>query len=481
MIADRPCVLASLLLTATAAAQIIPGNLVLVRVGDGTAALTNASTAVFLDEYTAAGTFVQTIALPTATSGLHKPCTCSGTATSEGGLTQSADGRFLIVAGYGVAPGGASVASSASAAVNRVCARIGLDEAIDTTTALADAYSLNNVRGAASYSGLEFWTAGTASANNNPGVRFAANLGATSSIQLEANLLNVRRVDLWNGQVYCASASGTTHGISAVGSGLPTTSGQTIALLPGFPTASGPSPYDFWFANANTLYVADDRTNGSGGIQKWTLAAGTWTLQYTLAPGATVGCRGLSGSFANGTTTLFATTTSNLLVKVVDSGPAAVVQQIAAAATNTAWRGVRFVRSPASLTFLGSSCNTTYGFPFIGAGGGDPVIGNANFVLSADNTNPSGLVVFGVKAGAVLPVGVPLPGGPACLLIHVLPDVLASALADPFGSAQVALPIPYDGALGGAVIGVQAVVLDLALAFALPLGSTDAMQVVIGN
>lgn len=474
--------LAAVALATTAPAQITPGNLVAVRVGTGATALTNASTAVFLDEFTTGGTLVQSVPLPTAASGLHKPVTCSGTATSEGGLTQSADGRFLLLAGYGIAPGGASVASSASSSVNRVCARIGLDEAIDSTTALADAYSLNNFRSVASYSGLEFWTAGTASAGNNPGVRFAAALGATSSLQLEPNLTNVRRVDIWNGQLYCASAAGSAFGISAVGSGLPTTPNQTISLLPGFPTATGPSPYDFWFANDATLYVADDRTNGSGGIQKWANTGGSWTLQYTLAPGANLGCRGLSGSFAGGTTTLFATTTANALVRVVDAGPGSVVQTLATGAANTAWRGLRLVRTPASLTFVGQPCNTTAGPPFIGAAGGDPIIGNSTFVLAADNTPPLTLVLFAVKLGAVAPAGIPLPGAQACVLIHVLPDALAATLADGFGSAQVPLPIPFDGALGGTQIGVQAVVVDANLVgFSLPVGSTDALQIVIGN
>jgi len=47
------------------ASSITPGNLVIYRVGDGSAALGTAATAVFLDEYTPLGTLVQSIALPT--------------------------------------------------------------------------------------------------------------------------------------------------------------------------------------------------------------------------------------------------------------------------------------------------------------------------------------------------------------------------------------------------------------------------------
>ncbi|MBL8756198.1 MAG: hypothetical protein JNK15_23085 [Planctomycetes bacterium] len=480
MLRARSVVLFSCFLSSVTA-QISPGNVVVLRVGDGTAALTNAATAAFLDEYTPGGTYVQTVSLPTAQNGAHRPVTLSGTATSEGALTQTARAGHLLVAGYGIAPGGASVASSSSSSVNRVIARIGLDETIDSSTALADAYSGNNVRGAASYSGLEFWTAGTASAANNPSVRYVASLGATTSLQLDAAITNIRRVDVWNTEVYCVTASGSAFGVCQVGSGLPTNSPQTTTLLPGFPTATGPSPYDFFFANATTLYVADDRTTGLGGIQKWVQIAGVWTLQYTLAPASNVGCRGLSGIVAGGVTTLFATTTANTLVKVVDSGAAATALVLASAPTNTAYRGVRFVRTPASLQFIGQPCNTTAGPPYVGAAG-EPVVGNAGFLLATDNTPPAALVLFAVMAGTVAPVGVPLPGAQPCVLVHVLPDVLVASVADAFGSAIYPLPIPNDGALGGVQLGLQSLVLDANLAaHPLPFGSSDAMQIVIGN
>src|SRR6266705_537597 len=60
------------------------GNLVVYRVGTGSGALASSATAVFLDEYTTAGTFVQTIAMPTTDSGANQTLTASGTATSEG-------------------------------------------------------------------------------------------------------------------------------------------------------------------------------------------------------------------------------------------------------------------------------------------------------------------------------------------------------------------------------------------------------------
>lgn len=336
-----------LALGATLSAQINPGNLVVVRIGDGAAALTNAAQAVFLDEYTTSGTLVQSIAMPTVVSGSNLPLTNSGTATSEGFLTLSANGQYLVSGGYGTSPGTASVASTTSAAVNRVIARVGLNGVVDTSTALTDTFSANNIRSATTDDGTRFWAAGA-----NGGIRFTT-LGATTSTALNTTApTNNRVVDIYAGQLYTSSATGAFQGLSAVGSGLPTGTGNTITLLPGFPTASGPSAYDFFFADAATVYVADDRASVAGGIQKWTLdpVSGTWSLAYTLNPpqvgGLNVGCRGLTGTVRGGIATLYATTTSttmNQIVSVTDTGAAAQFTVVATTGTNTVLRGIRLV------------------------------------------------------------------------------------------------------------------------------------------
>ena len=76
------------LFAAAWAADFTPGNLVVLRVGDGSSTLSNASTAIFLDEYTTDGTLVQSVDIPTSGENL---LTNSGSATSEGQLTLSPD------------------------------------------------------------------------------------------------------------------------------------------------------------------------------------------------------------------------------------------------------------------------------------------------------------------------------------------------------------------------------------------------------
>jgi hypothetical protein len=357
--------------SATASLPISVGNLVVVRFGDGSAPLTSQSTATFLEEFTTAGGApVNTLAMPIAAAGPHFPFTNSGSASSEGFLTVSGSGSssYLLLAGYGFTPGSVTtIVTTTSAAVPRIIARVDMNGVIDTTTALTDAYSGGNPRGACSDNGVQFWTAGTAGTGN--GVRYAT-LGGTTSTQVNATLTNVRCADIYAGNLYCSSSSsaGTGYyGVAQVGTGLPTTVGNPTVALNGFPIVAGPSSYDFWFADATTLYVADDRTNGSGGIQKWVDMAGTWTNVYTLATSATVGCRGVTGTNVGGTITLYATTSqssANTLVSVVDTGASSTFTVLATAAVNTKYQGVRIIPGSSSTPYtvfcagdaVGSTC-----------------------------------------------------------------------------------------------------------------------------
>src|SRR5205085_4241165 len=151
-------------------AAFTPGNLVIYRMNDGAAALSANGTPVFLDEYTTGGTLVQSIAVPTTTVGAQHRLVCSGTATSEGWLTRSADGQYVVFPGYDAAVGTASIATSTSATVPRVIGRVAANGTLDTSTALTDAISGGNPRGAASTNGTDLWISGTSSGG---GIRYA--------------------------------------------------------------------------------------------------------------------------------------------------------------------------------------------------------------------------------------------------------------------------------------------------------------------
>ena len=318
-------------------------SIVVVRVGDGAAALSSVATAVFLEQrYVSDGALVPTshnpLALPTAVSGSNARLTVSGSATSEGALELSADGHYVTLAGYDADQGTAGVASSTSVTINRIAGRVDASGNVDTSTRIDALISGNNVRSAATSDGTSFWVGGATS-----GVVYIA-LGATGGTSILASPGNVRVVDVFGGQLYGSSGSANFTNVFAVGTGLPTTT-ATEAALAGMPT-TGASPYAFAIVAGNVLYVADDRAVASGGgVQKWTLSAGTWTLTTTFNGGLTAGARGVT-AFATGSTVTVvasvAATSANTLVAFVDDGvnlsPAATV--LATAATNTVFRGV---------------------------------------------------------------------------------------------------------------------------------------------
>ena len=91
-----------LLLSASAfASGFAAGDLAVVRVANGVGALGSVATAAYLDEYTPGGTFVQTINLPTATSGANLALTLTGSGVNEGYLELSANGVKPIRLNYG--------------------------------------------------------------------------------------------------------------------------------------------------------------------------------------------------------------------------------------------------------------------------------------------------------------------------------------------------------------------------------------------
>lgn len=349
-------------------------ELYVVQVGDGSASLTNASTAASILRFAdSGGSPLSTINLPTTDSGANQPLTFSGTATSEGFIALSTNGQYLTLGGYGIAPGTATVAQTNSTVVNRVVGRIELSsETVDTSTALSDAYNANdsstnsNIRSVASTDGTQFWSTGTAvnSAVESAGIRYSE-FGATTSVQLSDAPTNTRVAKIFGDQLHVSAMSGAFRGISTVGTGLPTTGGQTTTLLPGFdPATNSPEDAnDFWFRDNSTLYVADSRTvaNG-GGIQRWDLAGETWSLAYTLQLGTGSGfsARGLTGTVVDGNAILFATTTqnsANRLMSVTDTGAGSVAVELATAPTNTVFRGLAFVSSVAPPELIGDYNN----------------------------------------------------------------------------------------------------------------------------
>ena len=334
------------------------GNLVVFKVGNGTDTLSSAGTAVNIDEYTKAGSYVRSHALPTILAGANKRIIASGSAASEGQITRSTDNHFLLVTGYDtiIDPARLSIINSTSITVNRVVGVIGADGVVDATTALTNDYSGNNFRSAASTDGTNLWLAGTGNPNSTAGVRYTTK-GSTTSVQLSTtpNPTNIRAINIFNNQLYITTGSGAFKAISSVGMGLPTAAGETVTVLPGMPNTAdnGPDPYAFAIkpGTADIAYIADARskTNG-GGVQKWTFNGSNWSYQYTLDSGLTAGLRNLVVDWSTANPAIYCVNgdgytknmPGNKIVAVTDLDSTSEFLVLATATPNYMFRGIAF-------------------------------------------------------------------------------------------------------------------------------------------
>jgi len=329
--------------------------------------LTSASSAVYLDDYSTSGTLNSSLELPTAVSGSNLPLTASGTATSEGGLTLSANGQDLIVTGYDAAPGVSGIASTSTtggSAVPREVGEVDLNGDINTTTTTT-AFSGNNIRSAVSDDGTNIWMAGATT-----GVVYTTLGGSGAGTVVSSTVTNLRDVEISNDQLYVSTGSGSAVRIGTVGTGLPTTTGQATSNLPGLPIVTNDTagvvagPYAYAFAALgggyalNTLYIADNGNGSSsstaGTIDKFSLVGGNWTLTGTVAE---VGLSGIVAQPAlGGGEELFFTTPTNIYSLTDTSGYDGTLSgtptSIATAGTNESFRGIVYIPEPASVGIL---------------------------------------------------------------------------------------------------------------------------------
>jgi hypothetical protein len=315
-----------------------PGNVVVLRAGDGAASLSLLSTQLFLDEFSSTGSLVQTIVIPT--SGLNR-LTIVGNATTEGHMTLSPDGSYLILPGYDAGPGISSIGTTTAAENNRKLLRI--DNQVNYYPILSStAFSGTNIRSGVC-SGNDYWASG--SSGGIAGTNGVQYFGTGTPAQVSSNITNIRDINICNNQLYFSSTIGT-FGIYAVGTGLPVSGPQTATNV--INTGSGlPNAFSF-NSTSDVCYIADDRTTGLGGIQKWVYSAGNWVLSYTISLGTSTGSKGLTVNWSGVNPVIYATTNGlpasspNKLVRIEDVGAASGFTVLSTAGTNTQYRSVAF-------------------------------------------------------------------------------------------------------------------------------------------
>ena len=337
-------------LSVSAFAQFSAGDLAVVRVGDGSAALSALNGSVSILEYTTLGSLANTYNEPTSGGSAF---IMTGNATAEGALSRSADGTLLTFAGYNLAlPIASSPAGATAAAAPRAIGTISASGTFGMPVVSTTAFSGNGFRSAVTDNANNYW--GIA---NGGGLFYFGN--TASSATVAANPANNRVMNIVNNNLYWTTGSGQV-GIYAV-PGFPTGVATTNAVIITAGTGTGTaSPYDFAFNASQTLaYICDDRTTANGGgIQRWDLVSGVWTLSYTLNTGGTGGARGLAVDFSGANPVLYATTvetSNNRLITLTDTGSGSAETDLASAGTNRAFRGLEFapVPEPGSATLIG--------------------------------------------------------------------------------------------------------------------------------
>jgi hypothetical protein len=365
--------------TSANAVNLTVGNILVERLGNGTTALSNAATDIAVLEFTTSGSAIQTISFP-STGATQQ--TDSGSASSNGYLN-SYNG-FVAVTGNNSSAGTASVAGlntkvtsvldNTGAVVNRTTYPTG-----GPTGTPVSPFSGNNLRSAIATGSNTFYASGAASGTPNTGGVWYSDGASFTQISSTATgqPTNLRNVEIFNNQLYVSSSSSGFLGISKIGTGLSTTSGQTVSLEINMGT--GASPYGFVMFDTNrdslldTAFIADDRASAGGGLQKWTFNGTAWVNSYSLrfdaaagnlsatASSGFVGIRGLTGGYddTTGAFSLFATTTetaSNRIVSVLDNGATPTTYTtLASAGANNVFRGIDIVTvpEPSSATLLG--------------------------------------------------------------------------------------------------------------------------------
>ncbi len=310
---------------------------------------------IYLDELRSDGTLVKTVAVPT------NLLTTSFESKSELAVNLSQDGRFLTLLGYVApvnaldvsnsnTPGHIDPTNPDTPSYQRAVAQIDSKGNVEVTP--VDAYSGDNGRAAILAGGNYYMVgnAGNGSGTELPiivddtGVQMTTpggnaettvvgvlqgTSGSKNGFQYGYSVTeygtpayaadksgkddNFRGLTIFNNTLYVTKGSGS-NGINTVfqvgtAGSLPTFSNASttnISILPGFsttlakpgtPAAGVGNPFGIWFANATTLYVADEgdgttadvTTDPYSGLQKWSLVNGTWTLDYVITSGLNFG------------------------------------------------------------------------------------------------------------------------------------------------------------------------------------------------
>jgi len=282
--------------TASAQTAFGIGNLVVLRVADRTL---GSAQSVQIREYgtstTSLGTAIQTIAVPGSSTDSNR-FAISGSATAGGNLSLNPNGTITF-AGYRAAMNDPNPITTLSSSVNRVIGSLDLSTGIVNTNVGTLAFDNLHFRSVATADGVRFYLSGqNGSALGFPAVQIATVVGGLPSTittlaattSLVARTHNLTQIQVVNGNLFASSRTTTLldRSIQQIGTGLPTTTGQTLSVS--FPSQTITDQYNsFAFARLgagtswnntgfDTIYAVDNDTASSSTVQKWSFDGTSW-------------------------------------------------------------------------------------------------------------------------------------------------------------------------------------------------------------
>ena len=338
-----------------------PKHLAVLQAGNGELDLKLKQSPVFIDEF-APGAFnpqpLSAVAIPT-----NGPDTIffNGHAATEGMLSRSADGRFLVFAGYGGVNLLQSGGTPSLLDIGRAFCTVDAEGRVHTVIYGKQGRSGKmNPRGAASDGENNFWSCG-----NALGTAYYNAAGSAAPVNFH-DVPNSRAIKIINHTLYV-----TLNGADSIVAGQPPgiysfTEDDEDAPLPRSPDSAlklvvpAKEPYTkiagFDLNPAGTIaYVADT----ADGVQKYVKTNGAWNFAYNFSIPQNIpasenheaGCFGLVVDFTGPAPIIYATTAegyngcanSNRVVQIVDTNANAVVTTLAQAPNKqVAYRGIDF-------------------------------------------------------------------------------------------------------------------------------------------
>jgi len=324
-----------------------PGRLVVLKT---TTTVSKSSSPITLQEFTTSGTQGATIIVPSSTINNYPLQTSGIYGGSEGFLTNSTDGKYLMLGGYATSASFADITATTAAAVARAVGLV-TQSGFYSQLALSNVfYNQNDIRGSVS-DGTNYWASGASVANVDgidyygPGAQ--AGLGTLATNPPKAYGLRIFGGDIYfSTQKQYGGLAANNYGIFKM-TGLPTTNPVNITQVI---NTGAIIPEDFSFnPSMNVCYIAINLNTSNGGIQKWTKSGSVWSLAYTLGTGATnIGAYGLVADYSvPATPVLYATTfeaAGNRVIKITDNGTLASspATTLVSASAGVFYKGISF-------------------------------------------------------------------------------------------------------------------------------------------